>query len=181
MEALGRERGRDTLDESPDAAEIGQRVDELCLASRLDQGAVKKHARCRIPRRKEKGGATTCSPHEWAVAAISAWAADQREGSLSQELPPSEEQGHATEVRDAEGRELAAWSKLHVFVPEKGGAPSGAVARSRWAFTWKQADARASVRARSVASGYEDPDLKDGQVDPPWRRSLHHSQLQVML
>ena len=42
------------------------------------------------------------------------------------------------------------------------------------------ADGKKSAEARLVASGYQDPDLEDGNVDTPGRVSLRASHLHVV-
>ena len=36
---------------------------------------------------------------------------------------------------------------------------------ARWALTWKEAEGKKTAKARLVATGYQDPDLRDGNID----------------
>ena len=45
------------------------------------------------------------------------------------------------------------------------GAQTTDVADTRWVPTWKEAEGEETAKERLVATGYQDPDLKDGNVD----------------
>ena len=40
---------------------------------------------------------------------------------------------------------------------------------TRWVLTWKEVDGRKTVKARFVAKGYQDPDLRDSNAGPRTR------------
>ena len=45
------------------------------------------------------------------------------------------------------------------------GAQSEEVADTRWVLTWKGVDSAKTAKARLVAEGYQDPDLRNGNAD----------------
>ena len=60
---------------------------------------------------------------------------------------------------------LKAWDHFRVFSPEKSGAQSKYLVDTRWALTWREVDGEKTVNARLVAKGYQDPDLRMGNLD----------------
>ena len=105
------------------------------------------------------------------------WTADQRSKSLGQEPPATEEREHAALVRAAEGRGLAAWQKFGVFTPVKVDVPPKEVVNSRGAPTWKVANGRTNVKARPLAKGRQEADLRHGPAETSGFASLHPSHL----
>ena len=75
--ALDLRRARGAQGEVPDSAGRRNRIDELHLASTLDEDAVNEHALWRNLRSKAMRVATVCSPREGAGEAISAWTSHQ--------------------------------------------------------------------------------------------------------
>ena len=69
-------------------------------------------------------------------------------------------------------------SKLFSVV--KLGTQTKDVADTRSALTWKAAEGRKTVKARSVAPGGPDPDLRDGNVDIAGCASRRSSHLQLI-
>ena len=51
---------------------------------------------------------------------------------------------------------------------------------TRWVLTWTVVDGVITVKARLVANGYQEPDLKDGLVETAGCVSLRSSHLQVV-
>ena len=87
---------------------------------------------------------------------------------------------HADLAREAEARELFARKQFEVFRPLKEGSNSKSVLSTRRLLTWKMADDRDNAKARLVARGYQEPDLKEGGVDKSGRVSLRSSCPQVI-
>ena len=54
------------------------------------------------------------------------------------------------------------------------------VVDARWVLTWKMVDCRGDAEARSVAEGYQDPDLKEGIVETSGCVSLPSFNFQVI-
>ena len=90
---------------------------------------------------------------------------------LGLELSEEEEAAHADLVREARGE---------VFEPLKGGGVGETAVDARWVLTRKMVDGVKTVKARQVASGLQDPGLKDGIADTSRCVSLCSPHLQVM-
>ena len=45
------------------------------------------------------------------------------------------------------------------------GAQTKDMVDTRWALTWEKVDGKKAAGARFLAKGYQDPDLRDGNVD----------------
>ena len=65
----------------------------------------------------------------------------------------------------AEDGELGAWRQFKVSPALKIGAHAKDVADTRWVSTWTEAGGEETTKARQVAKGRRDPDLRDGNVD----------------
>ena len=64
----------------------------------------------------------------------------------------------------AKERELDAWKQSKIPSPVIAGAQTKEVVDTRWALTWKAAEGKETAMAHPVAKGYQDPDLRDGNV-----------------
>ena len=84
---------------------------------------------------------------------------------LGQEWTEDEERSFADLVNKAEVRELEARKQFKVSSPERMGAQSKDSADTRWVLTWKEVDGLKTAKAQSAARGYQDPDLRMGNVD----------------
>ena len=51
------------------------------------------------------------------------------------------------------------------FSPGLMGTQTRDVVDARWVLTWKVMEGQRTVKASLVAKGYQDPDLRDGDVD----------------
>ena len=79
-------------------------------------------------------------------------------------------------AREENGGELAAWEQFRVSPTVETGTESMEMVDRRWVLTWKEVDGVKTARARLVAMGYQDPDLRNGDVDIACcvsRRSSH--------
>ena len=86
------------------------------------------------------------------------------------------ERMHADLARRAKERKLEAWGQFNVSSPEKMGTQSKDMVDTRWVLTWKEVDGVKTAKARLLARGYQDPDLRNGAVDNEGcvsRRSSH--------
>ena len=72
-------------------------------------------------------------------------------------------------------------TQFKVFRLRQEGSIYKAVPSTRWVLTWRVVDGKKSVEACPVAKGYQDPDLKDGNVDTSGRVTLRSNHLQVIL
>ena len=73
-------------------------------------------------------------------------------------------------------RELEAWGRFRVFSLVQIGAQPKDLVDSSWVLTWKYGEGEKTVKARLAAKGYQDPDLRMGNVDIAGfvrRRSSH--------
>ena len=96
---------------------------------------------------------------------LSARFAEERSRVSGQELTKVEECAHADHVRKAKTREVGAWERFKVSSPVKMGAESKEMVDTRWVPTRKEVDGVWTVRARTMAKGYQDPDPSNGNVD----------------
>ena len=110
-------------------------------------------------------GATQSCVVKGVDAAIAACVAEERNPVLGQEL--SEEEGKQYEdlARDAKVNELDSWKRFKAFEPLKESNVPMAVVSAGLVHTRKMADGKECAQERLVAKGYQDPDLKDGNVD----------------
>ena len=67
-----------------------------------------------------------------------------------------------------------------MFEPIEEGDISKTAVSNRWVPTWKIVDDKKCVQALLVATGYRNPDLKDGVADGSRRVRLRSSHLQVI-
>ena len=112
----------------------------LRLPSVSDGEVVKKRAQRRNPELKSRMGAAQSSVAEWVGATISAWAAEEYNQELGQELTAGGDKLHADLARDASATELTKWNQSKVVKPLLTGSISKDVVNTRWAHTWKLAD-----------------------------------------
>ena len=103
----------------------------------------------------------------WAIMGryFFAWVAEGCSRVSGQELAEAAERLHADIARKAREKELEAWGQLKVFSPPKMGAQSEDIVDARWALTWKEVEGMITVEARFVAKGYQDPGLRNVDVD----------------
>ena len=81
---------------------------------------------------------------------------------MGRELSGGAGELHGGLVRVAKERELADWEQFKVFKPIKEDALSKAAVHTRWALTWEMVGGEKDAKARPVARGYRDPDLRKG-------------------
>ena len=62
------------------------------------------------------------------------------------------------------------WKQFGVFSSVDFGARAKGIVDARWVTTWIDADGKKTVKARLVAEGYQDPDLRGGEKIPLSRR-----------
>ena len=91
-----------------------------------------------------------------------------------------EERIFADPAHTASVRELDAWEHFRVFSPEISGAQSKALVDTRWVLAWQEVDGEKTIQARLVAKGYQDPDLRMGNVDIAGCVSRGSSHLQLI-
>ena len=91
---------------------------------------------------------------------LSAWVAHECSRVSGQELTEEAERWHADPAREAKERKLVAWKQFKVLMPVKMDSQSKDVVDTRWALTWREAGGAKTVRARLVAKGYQDPELR---------------------
>ena len=85
-----------------------------------------------------------------------------------QEPSGEEEKLRAALARDAKVGELDAWRQFRVFEHFKGSDVSNAVVSTRWVLARQMVDSKKCVKARPVAKGYQDPDLRNGLAGTSW-------------
>ena len=98
-------------------------------------------------------------------SALPAWDAEECNRVLYRELTKVGERVRSDLVRQAKAKESDAWGQFKVSPPMKMGVLSKDAAASRWAMTWKEVKGDETAELREGARGYQDPDLKDGDVD----------------
>ena len=124
--------------------------------------AVQAHAQCWFPELKPEMEANRSATVEGVNGAISAWAADECNRNLRQELSREGEDMHADLVKAGNQRKLTAWGECGVFSPREACQKQKQIIQTRWVLTWEMAEGKKCVKARLVAEGYQDPDLKEG-------------------
>ena len=112
--------------------------------------------------------------------AISAWVADECNRVPGQEPSQEEEEMHADLVNKGKQREPEAWEKFDEFSPLSARKVQKQIVQTRWVLTWKMKEWQTCVKARLVAEGFEDPDLKEGLVETSGCVSLRSSHLHVI-
>ena len=80
-------------------------------------------------------------------------------------LTESEDDVHQDLAQKAKVRELEEWDPFKVFAPAKLGTQSKDFVGARRVLTWKEGYGANTVKARFVAKGYQDPDLREGYLD----------------
>ena len=103
------------------------------------------------------------------------------QSGLGQELSEEEEVAHANLAREAKAAKLADWDSLEVFKPLRAGAVRKAAVDTRWALAWKMVEGVKTARARRLAEGFQDPDLRDGVAYTSGCVSLRSSHLEITL
>ena len=151
MDAVERKRNRnmpdatDASDDLPATRAKRCRVDDLLLASAAEEEVAEEHAKLWGPEIKAHSDATHASLLEGVDAVISAWAADQCNKALRQELSAYGGESHWNAGRTAKDRDIAAWEKFKGFKPFSGGALSRATADTRRVHSWKMLEGREGV------------------------------------
>ena len=86
---------------------------------------------------------------------------------------------HPDPARQAKGRESDTWRQFKVFSPVNMGSQPKGVVDTRWVLTWEEAEGAGTVKAQLVATGYQVPDLPNGNMDIAGcvSRRLPHLQL----
>ena len=84
---------------------------------------------------------------------------------MIQELTESEGRTFSDLVNKAKVRELGAREPFRVFSPAQPGTQSKDLVDTRWVLTRKEVEGEKTVKARKVAKGYQDADLRMGNVD----------------
>ena len=80
----------------------------------------------------------------------------------------------------ANDREVDAWEQFEVYSPAQMGTQGKDVVDTRWAPTRKEVNGKKTAKARSVAHGRQDPDLRDGNVEIAGCVSPRSSHLQLL-
>ena len=83
-------------------------------------------------------------------------------------------------TRMAKRRGLAAWGQIKVFPPAIMGTQSQEMVNTRLALSWKKVAGVKTVKARSVATGNQDPGPRTGNVDIAGCVSQRSSRLQLI-
>ena len=100
---------------------------------------------------------------------VSARDSSEEEGKLHEDLVPG-----------AKVKEADAWKQFKVSEPFKKRDIPKAVVSTRWVLTWKAADGAKCVKSLLASKGYQEPELKDGNVDASGCVRLHSSHLRVI-
>ena len=112
--------------------------------------------------------------------ALSAWIAEDPNRILGKELTESEARTFSDLAHEAKVRESEAWAHFWVFSLVQPGTQSRDLVDTRWALTWKEFEGEKTIKVRLVARGYQDPDLRMGNVDIAVCVSRRSSHLQVI-
>ena len=166
MDAIGRKGARDivdaleTLGESIGMREKRRRVNALGLASVPDMDVAKERAPWRYSCIGDELSAVEAALPDGVDVAISAWTADHRDKSSARICCQNKRERVNGFGSRGEGPRVRAWGKFQVSSPVESGAPSAAVADSRWAPTWKIADGKRDAKARMAAKGLQVPILE---------------------
>ena len=131
-----------------------------------------RHAQWRNPDWKARRNVLCASAAEGAGSALSGRIADGCKCVFGQEFSAEEEKLHG---------DFSARVKFEAFQPLKGRAPSKPILDTRWVLTRTMAEGRKDVKARQVATSYQDPGLKGRCVDASWCVSLRSPHLLVIL
>ena len=93
---------------------------------------------------------------------LSAWVAEECNRVSTRKLTEVEERVHADLARKAKERELEARDQFKVSPFVKMGTQPKEMVDARRVLVWKEVDGVKTARARLVAKGYRDPDLRYG-------------------
>ena len=110
---------------------------------------------------------------------MSLWVANECNRALGQGSSQEEEAAHADLARAAKSKELDAWKSAGVFKLLKARVSRESAVGTRRVFTRKSVEDVKTVKARLVARGFQDHDLKAGIVDTSRCVSLRPASLQV--
>ena len=112
-------------------------------------------------------------------AAIPAWAVHMRNKTLGKGPSMKDETKYAPFARAAQDRELPAWEAFDLRPSATRVNVVQTIRDTRWVLTCGVIQAKTPVRARSVAQGFQDPDLRHQLVETAGcvRIRLSHSQL----
>ena len=146
----------------------------------VDLAVVQAHAQWWSPDLKSKMEAGPSDAVEGADGAISAWVADECNRVLGKELPQEEEKRQAALVHEGKRQELEAWEKFEVFLPLHECKVQKQMVDTRWVTTWKMVGCKTCAKVCMVATGLQDPGLKDGLVNTSGCFSLRSSHLPVI-
>ena len=80
-------------------------------------------------------------------------------------MAEDEERAFGDLVYKAKVRELKAREQVEVSSQEKMRTQPNDLVETRWVLTWKEVDGWKAAESRLVAGNYQDPDLRDGNVD----------------
>ena len=97
------------------------RIDDPHLAFAFEKEVAKEHAQWWRPRMKEQWNAADASALDWTDAVISAWAEDQCNKTLGQELTAGAKRTQGAQFRETEDRELGDWREFKVSRATKKG------------------------------------------------------------
>ena len=95
-------------------------------------------------------------------------------------IAESEERTFSDLARKARVRELEEWGHFRGFSPAQTGNQSKDLTDARCVLTWNEGEGEETVKARLVATEYQDPDLRMGNVDIAGCVSRRSSNLPVI-
>ena len=113
---------------------------------------------------------------------LSARVAEERSRVSGRELAGEDERTRADPARRAKGGGLGLWKQFKVFSSSKMGAQPKDVGDTRRVPTWTEVGGARTVEARYVATGYQDPDLRNSKADIAGcaRKRSYHSQIRAI-
>ena len=168
------------------SSEKKSRLGDLHLAFVMNQEVVKERAQWRRPELGEKIETYTRLGPGASVfvgggrAVLSAWAAEECNRILGQELTEGGKRTFSDLVKTPKARELEAWEHFRVFSLVQLDTQQIDRVDTRRVLTWNQVDGVKNVNARLAAKGFQDPDLRMGNVDIAGSMSRRSSHLQVI-
>ena len=111
---------------------------------------------------------------------MAAWVAEEFNRILGRDVTGEDGKSNLELVGDAEEHRRSAWNRFKVFSPIKEGGNSKAIVDTRWVLPWKVVGGKNTAKARPVAEGYKDPDMKEGNVSCAGCVSRRSSHLQAL-